>query len=454
VKGTRSTLEYVTYVVYRSTPFVYDLGVLLEWSVTRNGLTNTQWINLNDLSHELYMRDVEIYDEREMAKHAKGGRHYATPLAWKLKQGWVLFFLLALVLLFPLFAYSSLSPAAGTNSASGITMELSMPGAPALWTGAVVTPTSTTQVSQSTVDLIAKTRHSLLSSGLNNGVPQAVSFSKYSASLWDISPPARTVLIDNLQTAVLPAYIEVMVTVTSSIATNGVSVRSAVSHRALSVPERSRLRDVLLTNTSTETIIVTGLYMPFVFNDPSAVSFASAVAADWSACNLTYNTETPPHSQSAGYFGLQCTTIFAASNPAAGGLGQLTPQESSCLSNPEACPDYELNPPVPVYDTPFLFVVSSPALSVGLLQSVGLIAAYTTFVLAIGRIVRFAFSGGAYRVTLENLQDPGVLINLIEYISMVRARGEHGEERRVFSKLMYIVRVTEVLERKTRIKEV
>ena len=157
------------------------------------------------------------------------------------------------------------------------------------------------------------------------------------------------------------------------------------------------------------------------------------------------------------YFSLWCHTLFALSNPSVGHpWNDLSPQEYACLKH-DTCPNYE----VPIFqnnlDTglaPMWFVILSVSvLSASFLQSIGIVAAYTTFVFAIGRVLRFAVSGGAFRTTLEDCQEPKYLVSLVELMYIARAQEEFDLERKVYVRLMDTLRQTEVLERKTRPKE-
>jgi hypothetical protein len=443
VKGDRSDLEYILYQTYRVTPFVYDLGVLLEWSVVKNGLTSAQWINLNDVSHELYCRSIQVMEEDRVAAR---GPNAAISRSRKACNGWSLFLLLSVVLFVPLIAYSSLSPAMTPNATSDVTVTVSVPGAPTLWTSSVSTPLDATGINQTVINLLDFTRRDLIGSGINSGVPQAVQFAKYSSKMWSITPPARAELINTLHSSTAAFALQIAITITSTVPTNGVPVHTLMVRRDFTPQERMTLMSVLDHNSTTATIHFDALFNPFVLVEMDQIVSPRARPWDYASCNLTFAEETPE----SGYWGLACTTVFAMSNPQGGDdWNDLTPREFECLVHQSQCPDYERSP-VRHYGEPFLLIVTAPVLASGVLQSIGIVAAYTTFVFAIGRIVRFAFSGGAYRVTLEAMEDPTVLINLIEYAAMTRARGEHDEERRAFKVLMGLLRVTELLEEKTR----
>jgi hypothetical protein len=102
---------------------------------------------------------------------------------------------------------------------------------------------------------------------------------------------------------------------------------------------------------------------------------------------------------------------------------------------------------------PFYVVVTSPAaLSASILQSIGIVAAYTTFVLAIGRVLRFVVTGGAFRVTIEDLEDPSFLVSLVEYLYIARAQQDFQLELELYKQLVDTLRVTEILEKRTKEK--
>jgi hypothetical protein len=97
----------------------------------------------------------------------------------------------------------------------------------------------------------------------------------------------------------------------------------------------------------------------------------------------------------------------------------------------------------------FFVVESSQSLSVGFLQTIGIVAAYTTFVLAIGRVLRFIFSGMAFKVSVEVMENPEPLIDAVHLMYMARARRDYVVEQRAYNCLVDTLRQTEFLQRVT-----
>ena len=101
----------------------------------------------------------------------------------------------------------------------------------------------------------------------------------------------------------------------------------------------------------------------------------------------------------------------------------------------------------------FFVVESSQSLSVGFLQTIGIVAAYTTFVLAIGRVLRFVFSGMAFKVSIEALENPKPLIDVLQLMYVARARGDFVVEHRAYTCLVDTLRQAELLIHVTKDKD-
>lgn len=199
-------------------------------------------------------------------------------------------------------------------------------------------------------------------------------------------------------------------------------------------------------------IVIPHLYTPFLFNLPQGDFRFFGQPRPSSNTVRCYLGMTNVSMSASQFFSLWCDTLFELSNPPSTGEGwnNLSPQEWNCARG-GTCPDYD--DAAHVGTSPLYFVIASNAVfSTSLLQSVGIVAAYTTFVFAIGRVLRFAVTGGAYRVELEDIEDPLYLVHLIEYLFMARAQGNYQLEEEVYTQLINTLRLPDVLEAKTRKK--
>jgi hypothetical protein len=150
-------------------------------------------------------------------------------------------------------------------------------------------------------------------------------------------------------------------------------------------------------------------------------------------------------------FEIRCQTLFQNSNPTTyTGWNDLSAAEWGCLRNNGPCPNEQASQGGTRNQAgPFFVVESSPSLSVGFLQTIGIVAAYTTFVLAIGRVLRFIFSGMAFKVSIEGLEDPTPLIHTVQLMYMARAQRQFAVEHRAYTTLVDCLRQAELLFRVT-----
>jgi hypothetical protein len=444
--GTHSYPEQYVYLVSRLTPFVFELRVLLDWTVTPTMLKMNQWIQLEDMCHEIYSVGNDRLDTTYINESKKDIKRDPFPRWYKYAMGSCSFFIVALVLLFPLVVYSSLSPALEANGVTTITATLSIPGAPPLYKTSESIVVSDTKLNSTVTKLIERTRPSLVATGLTIDTVQMLQLTPYSNTLFAISPPAMHHIKEIMKNA---ADVEVSLDVTIRSSTSFAGTRDKVmtQMRKLTRPERLNLAQLLSGDIANLTL--TKFYTPIVFNEAQQLSYFEQPAPFMNTIDCSLSATRAAET----YFSLSCGSIFGASNPMGDGKwNKLTPHELRCLRANE-CPNYQLTGGGPMTDGLYFIVLSSAVLSVGLLQSVGIIAAYTTFVFAIGRVIRFAFSGATYRVSVENMEDPAFLVAVIEYLFMTRAESDFQAERAAYVQLTNIMRVTEVLERRTRYKE-
>eukprot|EP00658_Telonema_sp_P-2_P023049 TRINITY_DN19230_c0_g1_i9.p1 TRINITY_DN19230_c0_g1~~TRINITY_DN19230_c0_g1_i9.p1 ORF type:complete len:261 (-),score=41.62 TRINITY_DN19230_c0_g1_i9:215-997(-) len=201
----------------------------------------------------------------------------------------------------------------------------------------------------------------------------------------------------------------------------------------------------MLTNSSVLSIKIPNLFDPFIFiND--GVFGTSGDGANAESCTLYQTLAT----SGAAFFALECQTLFARSNPNVEGWGALSPAENTCYTGGGCTPYSTIASRANFSIAPVTVVATSGVvLDASFLQSIGIVAAYTTFVLAIGRVLRFAVSGAAYRVTIEDIEDPTLLVCLIELMFILRERKKFQFESLLYLELMDTLRDTAALRAKT-----
>ena len=82
----------------------------------------------------------------------------------------------------------------------------------------------------------------------------------------------------------------------------------------------------------------------------------------------------------------------------------------------------------------------------GFMASVGIMTLYSTFVFTLARLLRWLLTGMAYRVPLEDMQDPSRLLQLVEDIKLARSEGDLMLEEQLYGELIHIYQSTELLK--------
>ena len=138
---------------------------------------------------------------------------------------------------------------------------------------------------------------------------------------------------------------------------------------------------------------------------------------------------------------MQCAALFELGNA----LINMTEQEEACaVPVPDNCPtDFlDVNRTNRTWEPLYFVVLSEEALSSNnvLIPSMGIIALYTTFVIAVARIVRQILVGGAGRAVLEDMPDPRPLLRLVEDIKLAQVEGDMKLEKELYYNLLNIFR--------------
>lgn len=452
--GSYSAVEFYLYYFSRLVPFVFDLRVILDWTVSKTSLKLPYWIKMEDVCHELYLLQCDKVDTATIEKMNGHDSRRQYPAIFKYPIGIVFFTLLTVILMFPLLLYSSFSPVLQSNSVVTLSTTVSIEGAPPIWesTNRIIEGATTFDrlngaLNGTVTNLLERTRPSLVGLGFSTDTVQLLTMNNYSNTLWSISPPAKQILLDNLNGS-QPLNLIVDVQIRSSASGVESSNSFLTQQRTLMPVDRGNMSLLLRGNVSS--IRIPMMYSPFLFNRPQndftyLNSFGSNNKID---CFLGASDDAA--ATNAIYFSLWCRTLFRRSNPSVSRpWNDLSPEEKACVTS-NACPDYEVGSQGDFATAPMYFVVLSVSvLSASFLQSIGLVAAYTTFVFAVGRVLRFAVSGGAFRTTLEDLHDPQFLVDVIELMFIARATDQFDLERRAYQTLVDTLRVSEELQRRT-----
>ena len=488
-RGNYGTPEFIFYYIGRLIPFVFDLRVVLDWTASKSSLKLGYWLKFEDICHELYLVLVDRKDTVDVDNLKKDKRRDPYPKIFKYPIGLTFFILLSVILLFPLLLYSSYSPVIQRNSVTSLQATLSLEGTPPLWESANRFLSRRTEdggcceLNSTVTGLLERTRPSLVGLGLTKNTVQLLTTSNYSSTLWSISPPALQKLyafLDGNNSVSLTLQISVQ-----SKASESASTSAFLRQEIELTPSEQRNMSAMLRGTIT-TMKLPRLYTPFLFNYPDDdFQYFQQPIPKVNLVDCFLSASADPDSATSRYFSLWCHTLFEESNPTTQTpWNDLSPEEWFCL-NEGSCPNYEQvqqqradgsspgsgsgsgsgssgSGTIPSWEDPsqdgfatspfYVIIMSNSVLSASILQSIGIVAAYTTFVLAIGRVLRFVVVGGAFRVSIEDMEDPGYLVALIEYLFIARAKKEFDLEMDIYKQIVDTLRVTEKLEQQTRAK--
>lgn len=448
--GNYGTLESFVYTIARLTPFVYDLRVILDWTVTHTALKLPYWIKLEDIAHEVYLVLVDRQDTKDIEQLKKTPAS-PYPKIFKYPIGISFFGFLVAILIFPLLIYSSFSPVLESNSVQSVQCTLGLDGVPSLWSSANLKLSAPVTLNNSMVSLLQRNRPDLVGYDLVTNNPQVFMMGNYSNVLWSITPPAMQLLLQQLASPDKELAFTFTVEITNSASSLSNPTLSSLQRFTLTPEMRGNLSQLLVNQTGSMTL--PNMFVPFFYN--KAGQQLSIIGSNGDLNREQCRLYLSQQGSQAYYFALTCQSLFAKGTPqSSSDFNTLSRQEWLCLTR-DICENVEPTAVRANYTSSNVFVVvtSSVVLNAGILQSIGIVAAYTTFVLAIGRVIRFALSGGAYRTALEDMDDPQYLVCLIEFMMMIRGRRQFILEQQLYKELVDTIRDTSLLEKRTRYKQ-
>eukprot|EP00755_Sulcionema_specki_P001523 Sspe_Gene.26197::Locus_10743_Transcript_1_1_Confidence_1.000_Length_7503::g.26197::m.26197/K22128/PIEZO1_2, FAM38; piezo-type mechanosensitive ion channel component 1/2 len=468
IQGNHSTVAYILYTVFRAVPFVFEMRVILDWTFTSTTLKMYQWMKLEDLAHELYLVQCDRFDDRVIQKET-GGKGKKYPAKWKCSGGIPVFLFMSLLLFFPLFFYSSYSPFIQSNYVVSAHATVDVEGVPLLYQsgGDFRGHTGVPFLVNTTVSsLFQKVYQSMQNYDLSGSglILQLVTLQDNSESLWGATSAAISGVVSRLMSNSSVSFdisFEVAGAVDPAAAMEAFQ-RREIGTSPADLLLRKELSEVL-NGTDDHSVFIPGLYNPVYSSRSKGLNSIGNVKVD---CWLNLHNGK---SLSGRFFSIDCLPLFCKSNPTATLAntavwqeGDLTPEELQCMhtSRHPVCPDYDNHTTLSACQNashttptpPYFLITSDEWANAGWFQSIGIVAVYTTFVLAIGRVMRFAFSNLALRIPVEDLEDPTILVNMVRYIHMARAGRELRLENDLYNELIRLYRNPALLVELTRVK--
>ena len=462
------------YQVYRAIPFVFEMRALLDWSCTPTTLSFPYWLKLEDIRHFVYLRYVE--KGLRAVTNPQPGMPF--PVAKKLQQGAIIFAILLVILFFPLFFYSTFNPSLVPNRVLSATATVQFGRGTPFYQAEARTVEEADGDNVSTA--LARTRPVLASHDITNDekTTQVIAFPNCSSVPWPVTPSALRTLSEAIVVALLanssetsssgqgdPAEAKSAPTSNSPLAvvgafsitrygTSGTARLTQMIQFYHILNRASLLQLALFLNGSTRSaeLRTHALYTPFVANTPPLVTFVAGLPlGDQLNCSLNFELERDPVTQILErHVCMSCSPLFNCG---------LYPQpecgnEFGCVElgncGDDGPPDYERSPPTNTTTLPLYMAAISDKVpsSSGFLPNIGIIALYTTFILAIGQVLRGSMSGSAIRIALEDMEDPHRvrdLLDLIELTRMERRPEDFKLEEAMYFELLDLLRSSEAL---------
>jgi len=211
--------------------------------------------------------------------------------------------------------------------------------------------------------------------------------------------------------------------------------------------------------SSTAPILLKNFFTPFYHNLPKTVeslystvcSTPSPLCAGYINCSLSLQKDAHNYPfwtfRCRGLWKNGSTLCCPSPSSAEYCFTKCPAQETECFNGEDSsCPNYD-NTNSNEFDGPPIIVASEQVpVSTGfasVLQSWGIIALYTTFILAIGKLIRASSTGMAFQVVLNHMQDPTQILVLVHFIYLARAEGDLELEEKLFAELINLYRSPE-----------
>eukprot|EP00754_Rhynchopus_humris_P008214 Rhum_TRINITY_DN1368_c0_g1::Rhum_TRINITY_DN1368_c0_g1_i1::g.3959::m.3959 len=490
-----SSAWYAVYSLYRGIPFLFEFRSILDWTFTKTTLPLSYWLRLEDITHEVYVCQCDREEQRKL-NDVRGGVTAPFPEYRKFLQGALLLSGLVLLFFFPLLWYSTYGPYLTENyvAEASVTMTLHV-GDQSVATlydgtyqiGDLGTTIRTLKVTSQQLTLstawavaVEKTRQSLVGFALSYGgtrTAQMLALRSQSSVMWGLSPATAV----NRTTTSAPVTVVTSVTMRRPLATTASALVTGHQSHTLTASELAGLHAVF--RGKAKAFHVPLMLTPVTLNRLSELRFyeeatpagVGGVVEDAVLSQASTGAPLPHLTNKIGcgfelisdapyqsYWNVSCDTLFENGNPPVvsdvTGVGSFpfTEAETSCIKADVYSERLECthvaydSEALPVSQShavtgPYFIAVSDMIAngSASMIPSIGVVALYTTFVLAVGRVLRSSLTGDAAKLQLTDMDDPSKLSTLIEYISMARAEGDLHLEHGLYREVVHLLRSPE-----------
>ncbi|XP_071780421.2 piezo-type mechanosensitive ion channel component 2 [Centroberyx gerrardi] len=412
---------------FRLVPFLTELRAVMDWVWTDTSLSLSSWICVEDIYAHIFV--LKCWRESE--------KRYPQPRGQKKKKvvkygmGGMIVMLLICIVWFPLLFMSLVKSVAGVvNTPQDVSLKITMAGFQPIFT-------MSAQQKQLQNVTEAQLKTFCLSYYGQDGALQwlegytaedliIAELKGSSNSLWTISPPSRTNLMQ-----MLDSKEEFPITVSWSIQRNlslGAKAEIASGKRVTHLLNTTKLELIQLLNGTRQEVILTDIFPRFLrAPSDSDAKPVEQLYKDDKMMNITLSLERRQNNS-----------------------GEI--QEWWIVNQTELGPinkrDGKFDAGLEVYV--FSDQVSPPSL--GFLAGYGIMGLYASVVLVIGKFVREFFSGISHTIMFEELPNVDRILKLCTDIFLVRETGELDLEEDMYAKLIFLYRSPETMIKWTREK--
>ncbi|RNF14292.1 uncharacterized protein Tco025E_06025 [Trypanosoma conorhini] len=443
----RSWIMGCLYALYRGVPFLWEVRVVTDWTVEKTALSLDSYLKIEDLYDIVFERQCRIHEAREQQPVL------GTPIcrSAKLSIGLPRLALILLALMAPLVYYSTFNPAMESNAVTQLRVGLSFTSLQPFYASTTFTAEA---IPKEWALWLARTRPSLGQGGIMNTKKtlQLVTLSSCSNDLWPISPQAFRRLNEQLAAAVSNKTTVQMyhsLELTRSGTANPVSYTQSWTVSSTTAQAIHYMLNHPIAH-GTNSVLLHNFYTPFLFVHPDGfAAFGDGTGRNFMDCSIVLRQEVEPAlNYTVRYWCVKCQSLFTGGNVPSANLTRFP--EWDCLSTGEGCSsfDFELRNGDDGYNpvSMYFVILSDPSVGgVSFLQGIGIVALYTTFVLALGRIFRGMFADKAKHAVLTAMADPTPVAQLIAYIELARECGDLRLEQSVYFELVDLLRSPERL---------
>ncbi|XP_072903212.1 piezo-type mechanosensitive ion channel component 2 isoform X3 [Hemitrygon akajei] len=411
---------------FRLVPFLTELRAVMDWVWTDTTLSLSSWICIEDIYAHIFV--LKCWRESE--------KRYPQPRGQKKKKvvkygmGGLIVFLLICIVWFPLLFMSLIKSVAGvTNRPLDVSVTITIGGYQPIFTMSAQ-QNQLQDLDHSEYNRLLKEFHD--NSGalqfLDAYMKEDILIAKLegnSNSLWTISPPSRSKMIEGLSDNTSSVSIVVAWSIQRNITLGGKS-ETASNKLSFPVPPKTKTELAELMEGGNKSVKISKIF-PNYIRAPS-------------------NSDTKPVKQLYAhvddYCELDLMLVQEKSNVT--GLIQewwIVNQTNKFLKN---------NKKESLEIIVFSDKVSPPSL--GFLAGYGIMGLYASVVLVIGKFVREFFSGISHSIMFEELPNVDRILKLCTDIFLVRETGELELEEDLYAKLIFLYRSPETMIKWTREK--